>query len=1037
MSAMMLIASVAFSQATTYPWTEDFESGSLETNGWTTEIVSGSENWHVGISAHSPAHSGNSSVVISNESYGGDTAKLFSPMFTRPEDRDTFRLSFWYINPSWGGDVDIMELYILNGESSVKIYEVIDSHEEWTYAEVDFLVAALPQTFQFCFVGIPKYGYDLQIDDFTLGGDAYDPSEDDNQEDEVTTYPWFDDFESGYFQTKGWTTQIVSGSVTWRMERESYSGAYSGQYSAVASNSSYDGDVTELISTTFVRPTDIDTIKLSFAYVNPAWGSDINDMYVYYADAENLNIRTEVYGTNGTPNDSWVNTYAIIPVENLPEKFKVVFKANLAYGYDLQLDDVAVSEYVYIPPTVDTIETEEYLQVGTERLLTGMPTDVDYGYSYCQEIFLAREMGGARTIYSLGFNSDESIEDFRRHVSISLGYTEKNWYDSINDWVPVADLHEVYNGNFDLYENGGWVYAVLDEPFEYNGTDNLVVAFSDTTGGRNYFTVNFLTSTSFYNGMTRCASFVNDSQYDLNDLGQINGGNNNRRNNIRFGLVPMEVPAQVYDTVETAGYLQVGTGFTVQLNMPFNTYYNYSYSQQIFDAGELGRPRDIYSVSINYVGGEYGITPQSTTRNIDVYLGYTDKDGYNGSDWAETDGFTKVFSDMIEVPENPGWVTFVFDSAFRYVDTANLVVAFIDKTDEFDASRLFACTKSSFVNKVLSAVNDDYEYVINDLTYNSDASSYRSNIRFGIIPVEMHTITVMANDSTMGVVTGGGRCMPYDGRTISATAYPGFQFNGWSDGAIENPRFLVPTTDTTVIANFSALHNDTIYYDNDTYGNVIGFHGDHVEWGIRISPARIAARTQLTEVLFYVDGEYAFGQYDLNVYQGVDTIPTVSILHDTIVVDSAAQGWMSFGFEPVAIDTTKPMWVILSNEGTRYPAVVSSFVDEGYKDGAWWNSNGTWQQQSYGAWMIRAVMPFADDAVEEMTMETISVYPNPAGDFIYIDGVESGSTVEIYNTLGSIVRNFTYEGGEVDFSGMPAGMYILRANGNVVRFVKE
>jgi len=139
--------------------------------------------------------------------------------------------------------------------------------------------------------------------------------------------------------------------------------------------------------------------------------------------------------------------------------------------------------------------------------------------------------------------------------------------------------------------------------------------------------------------------------------------------------------------------------------------------------------------------------------------------------------------------------------------------------------------------------------------------------------------------------------------------------------------------------------------------------------------------------------------------------------------------------------------VILSCE-SEYPAVASTFNGAGYENGSWWNTNGTWTQQTYGAWMIKAVLPLVeeeddddddddDDAVDVISAETIGVYPNPVSSQLYITGVESGKTVEIYSIVGTMVATFTYNGDVVDVENLPAGMYVLRSNGSIVKFVKE
>ena len=206
-------------------------------------------------------------------------------------------------------------------------------------------------------------------------------------------------------------------------------------------------------------------------------------------------------------------------------------------------------------------------------------------------------------------------------------------------------------------------------------------------------------------------------------------------------------------------------------------------------------------------------------------------------------------------------------------------------------------------------------------------------------------------------------------------------------------------------------------------------------------PQHLESRPHLTDVLFFVDGEYSYGDYKLSVYQGTDTLPSEKILEDSITVAQYTSGWVNFGFDTLDIDTELPLWIILSCE-SEYPAVASVFVGAGYENGAWWNPNGTWTQQNYGAWMIKAVLPLDEDdgddnAVDMISAETIGVYPNPVSSQLYITGVDNGEIVEIYSIVGTMVATFTYNGDAVDVENLPAGMYMIRSNGSIVKFVKE
>ena len=80
-----------------------------------------------------------------------------------------------------------------------------------------------------------------------------------------------------------------------------------------------------------------------------------------------------------------------------------------------------------------------------------------------------------------------------------------------------------------------------------------------------------------------------------------------------------------------------------------------------------------------------------------------------------------------------------------------------------------------------------------------------------------------------------------------------------------------------------------------------------------------------------------------------------------------------------------------------------------------------------------------DGGVEAVAVdERLSVYPNPAADVLHIDTAEPVSDVAVYSMSGAEVLRIEGESvRQIDVSGLPAGMYVLKADGKVARFVKK
>jgi hypothetical protein len=64
------------------------------------------------------------------------------------------------------------------------------------------------------------------------------------------------------------------------------------------------------------------------------------------------------------------------------------------------------------------------------------------------------------------------------------------------------------------------------------------------------------------------------------------------------------------------------------------------------------------------------------------------------------------------------------------------------------------------------------------------------------------------------------------------------------------------------------------------------------------------------------------------------------------------------------------------------------------------------------------------DGLDEPTENPLNVWPNPAKDFVRIEGVEAAE-VQVYNALGQVVK--TVRGtNEIDLRGLVGGVYLVR-----------
>ena len=83
------------------------------------------------------------------------------------------------------------------------------------------------------------------------------------------------------------------------------------------------------------------------------------------------------------------------------------------------------------------------------------------------------------------------------------------------------------------------------------------------------------------------------------------------------------------------------------------------------------------------------------------------------------------------------------------------------------------------------------------------------------------------------------------------------------------------------------------------------------------------------------------------------------------------------------------------------------------------------------------LVAFFATGVEENGESSVMVYPNPAKESIRILGIEPNSEVEIYNSLGELVKVANVSADEeIGIRELASGLYVVRCGHVTMRFVK-
>ena len=157
---------------------------------------------------------------------------------------------------------------------------------------------------------------------------------------------------------------------------------------------------------------------------------------------------------------------------------------------------------------------------------------------------------------------------------------------------------------------------------------------------------------------------------------------------------------------------------------------------------------------------------------------------------------------------------------------------------------------------------------------------------------------------------------------------------------------------------------------------------------------------------------YAFGQYDNQIYRSRKSV------------------YEEFEIEVVACP---------ENGGTAEGSGIYSFgefahlsasANANYQFVGWTNQDGDTisTEQEYVHMIARGGLLTANfvsiDAVDETEGKSFTLWPNPAFQTVYIDGVEVDE-VQVYNTLGQVVK--TMRGtNEITVAELPQGVYLVR-----------
>ena len=346
-----------------------------------------------------------------------------------------------------------------------------------------------------------------------------------------------------------------------------------------------------------------------------------------------------------------------------------------------------------------------------------LPMNSLYEYSFSEQIYTADEIGTAGTINELTMWLYGNENLYTMPFDIYMVEVDKDAFANTSDWVTVTAADKVYEGEVTVHNTDAQAYTfTLDTPFNYAGTGNLVIAFLNKTG-----------------------------QWKSGLNGKVFGASGDpvraiyaRRDSTPYDIA--NLPAATSTTYQrnvvtldmTAGG---GTSVTVEIGsldgaannsyLPMNSLYEYSFSEQIYTAEEIGNAGTINAFTMWLYGNE-----NLYTMPFDIYMVEVDKDAFaNTSDWVTVTAADKVYEGEVTVHNTDAQAyTFTLDTPFNYAGTGNLVIAFLNKTGQWKSGlngKVFGASGDPV--RAIYARRDSTPYDITNLPA-ANSTTYQKNV---------------------------------------------------------------------------------------------------------------------------------------------------------------------------------------------------------------------------------------------------------------------------------------------------------------------
>ena len=209
-----------------------------------------------------------------------------------------------------------------------------------------------------------------------------------------------------------------------------------------------------------------------------------------------------------------------------------------------------------------------------------------------------------------------------------------------------------------------------------------------------------------------------------------------------------------------------------------------------------------------------------------------------------------------------------------------------------------------------------------------------------------YTITVSADPTNGGSVSGGGTYQQGQTCTVYATSNSGYTFNNWTENGNvvstnANYSFTV-NENRSLVANFTQSSiGDWLYYDDGFNVDAIGLTaGGSIYWGIKF-PADALSQYEGCSVTKIAYFDYSAHTGTVLIYNGSSGNAPGTLIGTYNYTANGTNDWVEWTIPAVAFNNNQDLWIVMHNNNGEYVAAISDYTGD---------PNGTMLSTDGGSW---------------------------------------------------------------------------------------